>query len=184
MKTCSKCKILKLASRDNFYPYLKNKDGLSSWCKECFSAHRKKKYVTDKEQIKERNTTWKKNNAEYQKKYIREYVATRSAYDSQFRLACNLRSRLRIALKNGNFSKKDTLKEYLGCSLDQLKLYLESKFAQGMSWNNYGKWHIDHIVPFASAKNNEELIKLCHYSNLQPLWAYDNLSKGAKVGDR
>ena len=73
--------------------------------------------------------------------------------------------------------------ELIGCNWEQLKKYLESKFQQGMSWENYAYygWHIDHIIPLASASNREEMEKLCHYTNLQPLWAQDNLSKGDKI---
>jgi hypothetical protein len=64
-----------------------------------------------------------------------------------------------------------------------LKKYIESKFKEGMSWDNYGVygWHLDHIIPLSSAKNEEELKSLCHYTNLQPLWAFDNLSKFNKI---
>ena len=60
---------------------------------------------------------------------------------------------------------------------------MESQFTDGMTWDNWGKygWHVDHKVPLSSAKTPDELIKLCHYTNLQPLWAKDNLSKGAKI---
>jgi len=71
----------------------------------------------------------------------------------------------------------------LGCSIDFLKQYISNKFDKNMSWDNYGLygWHIDHIIPLSSAKNKEELEKLCHYSNLQPLWAKDNLQKSNKI---
>lgn len=73
----------------------------------------------------------------------------------------------------------------LGCSIANLKLYLESKFTEGMSWDNYGRsgWHIDHIVPLShyDLTDREQLLKACHFTNLQPLWAKDNYRKGARV---
>jgi hypothetical protein len=71
----------------------------------------------------------------------------------------------------------------LGCSYQDFIIYLEQKFTDGMSWKNYGLygWHIDHIIPLSSAKNEIDLEKLCHHTNLQPLWAKDNLSKGDKI---
>ncbi len=73
--------------------------------------------------------------------------------------------------------------EVLGCTPQFLKQYLEQKFLDGMSWNNYGYygWHIDHIIPISHAKNEDEIYKLCHYTNLQPLWAKDNLTKNNKL---
>src|SRR5690606_37373312 len=103
----------------------------------------------------------------------------RKLQDPRFKLIFNLRNRLRKALK-GNTRDKGFLK-LLGCDPDQLKLHLESKFQPGMSWDNYGEWHIDHIKPLANfdLTDKEELKKACNYSNLQPLWAADNLSKGS-----
>lgn len=71
----------------------------------------------------------------------------------------------------------------MGCSSEFLKEYLEKQFTEKMSWENHGfyGWHIDHIVPLSSAKTEEEVYKLCHYTNLQPLWAEDNLKKGDKI---
>jgi hypothetical protein len=57
----------------------------------------------------------------------------------------------------------------------------EEKFTEGMSWDNKNEWHIDHIIPLSSAQTEEELYKLCHYTNLQPLWAEDNLRKSNKI---
>lgn len=98
--------------------------------------------------------------------------------DIKFVLTKRLRVRLRKALK-GNYKKGSAIRD-LGCSVDELKIHLESKFTKGMSWDNYGEWHIDHIRPLSSfdLTDAEQLKQACHYTNLQPLWAADNLSKG------
>lgn len=98
-----------------------------------------------------------------------------------YRLKDNLRARTRKAFKNiGN--KKHSSSELLGVSYSELYLYIESLFTEGMTWCKFGKYiHIDHIIPLASAKTEDELIKLCHYTNLQPLWAWDNIAKGDKI---
>ena len=92
----------------------------------------------------------------------------------------NLRSRLNKAIK-GNYKTGSAVRD-LGCSIKELKKYLESKWQQGMSWDNYGEWHIDHIKPLNSfdLEDEEQLKEACHYTNLQPLWAKDNLKKGSK----
>ena len=69
----------------------------------------------------------------------------------------------------------------IGCDLKTIKAHLEKQFTKGMNWENQGKWHVDHIIPCASAKTEEELIKLFHYTNLQPLWAIDNILKKDKI---
>lgn len=71
----------------------------------------------------------------------------------------------------------------VGCSWLFLKRHIEKQFSKGMGWNNYGDWHIDHVIPLSSAKSVAELIGLSHFSNLQPMWAIENLSKGAKIID-
>ena len=80
-----------------------------------------------------------------------------------------------------SITKKNKTFDIVGCSPESLKEHLEKQFTNGMTWDNRSEWHIDHIIPLSSAKTEEELYKLCHYSNLQPLWAGDNLSKGNKV---
>jgi hypothetical protein len=84
-------------------------------------------------------------------------------------------------LKRHNISKKNKTMDMVGCDSHFLKEYLEQKFQQGMSWDNYGVWHIDHIIPLSSAKSEEEIYKLCHYTNLQPLWGIDNIKKSNKI---
>jgi hypothetical protein len=88
-----------------------------------------------------------------------------------------LRQRLCAAIRHK--SKKGSAVRDLGCTIEELKQHLESQFGPGMSWENYGKWHIDHIIPLSSfdLSKRDELLKACHYTNLQPLWAKDNIKK-------
>ena len=85
---------------------------------------------------------------------------------------------------HGKKTNIETVKD-LGCSIEELKTHLESQFQPRMTWDNYGKWHIDHIKPLSNfnLENKEEFKEACNYKNLQPLWAKDNLIKGAKYGN-
>ena len=94
-----------------------------------------------------------------------------------FKLKDNLRKRLSSAIKRKGYSKNTKTADTLGCSWEFLKEYLEAQFVDGMNWDNYGEWHIDHIKPLALAKTEEEVYNLNHYTNLQPLWAEDNMRK-------
>lgn len=117
----------------------------------------------------------------------RKRYAERKNDDKLFALKSNIRGAIRKSVKNRtnySFSKDRTTEEILGCSIDDFIKYLESKFEPGMTLNNHGKWHLDHIVPLSSAKTKEEVYKLCHYTNFQPLWAKDNLHKANKVKER
>jgi len=113
--------------------------------------------------------------------YMRVYIKQRLLSDPVFALSCRLRCRTRQAISAQGYSKTSKTQKMLGCSWEYLKDYLESKFNNGMTWENRSKWHIDHIIPLSSAKSEEELMSLCHYTNLQPLWAIDNLKKGSAI---
>ena len=143
--------------------------------KEYEKAYRKQ----NREKIKEYNKAYQKQNRDN----IRIYKRNKRKTNLNFKLSDNLRSRLHLSL-NGKSKSKNTLK-LLGCSVDFLKKYLENQFQAGMSWDNYGYngWHIDHILPCASfdLSDPKQQQKCFHYSNLQPLWAKDNISKGAKI---
>jgi hypothetical protein len=106
-------------------------------------------------------------------------VRMRMRYSNEidFRLKAILRARLNGAIKDNH--KSGSAVRDLGCSIEDLKKHLESQFQEGMNWSNYGSWHIDHIIPLAAfdLSNPNELKSACHYSNLQPLWAKDNLLK-------
>lgn len=110
----------------------------------------------------------------------RLYLKNKRKLDPIYRVKINLRRRLHNFIKGKDKTYK-TL-ELLGCSMDELKLYIESKFTDGMSWENYGLygWHIDHIIPCSkfNFSNEEEQKKCFHFTNLQPLWAKDNIIKG------
>jgi len=117
--------------------------------------------------------------AEYNKKYCKE----RYNKDPIFMISKRLRSRLSHAIREAFIDKgRVSAIKHLGCSVDFLKIHLESQFTPGMTWSNYGEWHIDHIKPLSSAVGEIELYSLVKYNNLQPLWAKDNMSKGAKSG--
>lgn len=111
-----------------------------------------------------------------------EYQAQQLKTNLAFKLRRSLRGRLNSAIKTNQ--KSGSAVKDLGCSIPELKVYLESKFQPGMTWDNWTTdgWHIDHIKPLDSfdLSNPEQLKQACHYSNLQPLWAKDNLSKGNK----
>ena len=92
----------------------------------------------------------------------------------------NLRKRLATVIKLKGGRKPDSYSKTIGCSPKELYQHIENKFAEGMSWDNYGEWHVDHIKPISkhNLDDPKEVEKINHYSNLQPLWAKDNIEKG------
>lgn len=156
-KICNSCQVLK--SQIEFTKRKKSLDGLNSKCKKCYAEYIKCEKIKQK-----RNVT----------------VNNRRKNDSNFKLKELLRSRLYKATKAKSWKKNTKFNEYIGCTLEELKLHLEKQFTEGMSWDNQGEWHIDHIIPLNSATTEEEMYKLCHYTNLQPMWASDNIRKSDK----
>ena len=110
------------------------------------------------------------------------YKRNRYQNDQKYRLMRNLRTRLCGAFRAQGVRKTTSTMKLCGCSLEKLKQHLESQFTEGMTWDNKGDWHVDHIKPCASfdLTDPEEQKKCFHYTNLQPLWALDNMRKGAK----
>jgi hypothetical protein len=128
--------------------------------------------------------THQQKNIEYRISYKikrNQRYNNRRKIDINFKIRGNLKHRIWLSLKG--FNKSKTTTKLLGCSIEHLKQHLEKQFNNGMSWLNYGKWHIDHIKPCASfdLSKTKEQKKCFHYSNLQPLWAKDNLSKSDKI---
>jgi len=207
-KICTKCgeeKELYLFPKNTI-----KKDGYSFWCKECKKQYylnnkeeiliKQKKYRDEnKEKVKESSKKYRTNNFEkikkekkiyYQKnkEKIRErhrnYMRKRRKTDKMFKLKDNIRSLIKNSfLYSKNWGKTSKTQKILGCSFEELKRHLESQFQKGMTWDNYGRngWHIDHIYPVSRARDEQHLLELNHYTNLQPLWAKDNLSKGNRL---
>ena len=168
-RVCSKCNTLKSSSE--FPKELKGKFGISSWCKICFKTKNNDNYY------KNHTLTREKFNILARKQYLK-YKQSNHPY----LISKRLRHRIFLALKGSQ--KSSTTMELLGCSKTQLVDFLKSKLVNGMTWEKVmsGDIHIDHIKPCASFDLSQpDQQKICfHYTNLQPLWAKDNLEKGAK----
>lgn len=111
----------------------------------------------------------------------RVYVNKRRKECNMYALRLLMRSRLYIALKSKGLKKNTRTFDALGCGPEDLVRHIENQFQDGMTWENRSEWHIDHIVPLATAKTEAEIYQLSHYTNLQPLWALDNIRKGARL---
>jgi hypothetical protein len=196
--------MCKLEKELLLFPKNKSKsDGFDIYCKECNSAKSKinrdhnpeynKKYKEgNKEKCREYSKKYRDNNKElvkirknnsYNKKkdYYSEmsklYKNNRMSLDPLYKLYINTSSLIRVSFNRNGYSKKSRTYEILGCSFEDFRLYLESKFEDWMSWENRGKyngefnygWDIDHIIPISSANSEDDVIRLNHYTNLQPL---------------
>ena len=200
MKTCTGCKQTKA-----FTEFHKKRHGLRSQCKACRKAY----HQNNREKIIARVSKWQKNNREKknannrkyrennrekcnasQRKTHRrpEYKKKRRAREKEryrtdplYRIKRILSSRLHCALK-GSIKSANTMK-LVGCSALHAKDHLEKQFQPGMTWENHGKWHVDHIMPCASfdLTDPEQQRRCCHYTNLQPLWGKENIIKRDKI---
>ena len=193
-KVCNECGLEK--SLSEFYKRTDTPTGYRNNCKECKLKNNHTWLKENKEKVSSISKIWRKKNKETIRERIKEWeiknyrklrdrknkrAKERRKEDPIFNLKNKVRCRLRKYLMILNITKKNKTFEIVGCTPEFLKEHLEAQFINGMSWDNRSEWHIDHIIPLSSAKTEEELYKLCHYSNLQPLWAGDNLSKGTKV---
>ena len=140
---------------------------------------RELKYRIDNpEKVKIRRKKYYENN----KLKHSQYFNKKYNNDNIFKLTSNIRRRINIFLKKNNITKGNKTFDIVGCSPEFLKEHLEKQFKDGMCWEKMGKEiHIDHIIPLSTAKTEEDIYKLCHYTNLQPLWAQENLSKGNRI---
>jgi len=183
MKHCNICNTTKDSA--DFYKDNRAKDGLQSKCKVC---EKKYKEANKERQVELKANHYQKNKEAYKQRARLYKKKHRSRMRVQLfkerpeqKLLHYYRTRLNQAVK----SKTNTTIDLLGCSAKDLADYLEARFKVGMTWGNYGLhgWHIDHIIPCAKFDmSNDSDVKQCfHYTNLQPLWAKDNLEKADKL---
>lgn len=125
------------------------------------------------EKAKACSINWRATNPDYMNNYQKQ----RKSKDPLYRLQCNMRTMGNRVVKQLSLGKKPACTEkWQGCTAEELKTYLESIFTEGMTWENYGEWHVDHIRPVCSF-SAEEWEQINHYTNLRPLWAEDNIAK-------
>lgn len=181
-KLVTKCKeCSKQEGNASYYKHrekrLQAKSEYSEKNKEVIQSRNQYQYTKNKEKRLLYQHEYHQNNKEKIKNYRREYMRNKCKTDIQTKMKINLSNRMRKFFnKKGNRTI-----DFIGCSIDQLKIHLESKFKEGMNWENYGLygWHVDHIRPCTSfdLSKKEEQEKCFHYTNLQPLWAEENIKK-------
>lgn len=183
MKTCSKCKqSFPLSEMRNMY------------CKSCKSEYQKEYVKSNKKKILENNREWFNNNKEYSREYrkqnvdsIREqqrnYNRNRRNTDPLYKLSRNVRNLIYQSINKKGFIKSIRTESILGCSLNEFHHHIELQFEPWMNWDNWGgkivtesntSWDIDHIIPIDTAKTEEDVVRLNHYTNLRPLCSYNN----------
>lgn len=212
-KICSKCSIVKdICEFHKFIHSKDGVRNTCKKCRKLESAKNSEYRKKNIENIKHKNKLWFEKNPTYSKNYQKEYnlknrkklndklkkwrdikksnpihlkkenLKRKEKYnkDINYRLRQIFRTRINKIIKFGRGKKSLVL---LGCTLEEFRLYIENKFQDGMSWDNYGYrgWHLDHIIPLSIVINEEELHKLFHYTNLQPMWAIDNIKKSNKI---
>ncbi len=131
---------------------------------------------------------WKHANRERVNAYRRQYTKKRISVDPNYLIRCRIRTRLNNAIRRGCARKSCPSLQLLGCSVPSFRIYIESKFEEGMTWENYGngmdKWNFDHIMPLAifDLTKIEHQKRCFHFSNYQPMWQPDNIRKRDSVG--
>ena len=186
---CSKCKINEKSYHHRIYcqkckseidlkSYHKNKDKRKNWKKQWLLNNPEKK-----ESYQIQTKKWLSNNPNYMNNWMKE----KRKNDNIFKLKHHLQTQIHTYLKKYTKSKSKKSLEIVGLDdWNMLKEHIEKQFTEGMNWENWGigkdntTWHIDHIIPISSAKTEEEIYKLNHYTNLRPMWGSDNIKKSNK----
>lgn len=167
--------------------------------KEVLSEKKKLYYETNKEEIltkrkeyyesmtsdedfrkvlRERSKINTKSYRDRNKEELSQRIKDKKKNDPLFRLSDSIRTLIWISINKMGYRKNSKTSNILGCSFEEFKSYIESQFNDNMSWENYGEWHLDHKTPVSWAETEEEIYELNRYENFQPLWQFDNLSKG------
>lgn len=198
-KVCSQCNIEKATE---LFAFNKQRNKYRAECKDCLAIRNSINYLKNKDKVKVRKQKYyqdnrqevdarhrlnRQSNLEVYRENERAYCNAKYRENPLYNLECRLRARIRGFVRKIN--KKETFSnelelsaiKTLGIDSRGFMKHIESLFKPSMSWNRSGEWHIDHIVPLDSAQSIEEAEALCHYTNLQPLWADENIRKGSRV---
>lgn len=169
-KMCIKCNITK--DSNEFRVNLKSTDKLAYICNDC---QVKSSWTKEKQKISEKKY-YENNKEKFREKWKREGKKINR------RIRNSLNHRISGALLCDNITKNNKTSEYLGCDIEFLKKWFEFQFTEGMNWDNYCDWHIDHVKPCClyNFEKNEDIIECFNWKNLQPLWKEENLNKGGK----
>jgi len=168
------CRICRYKYLKNYYE--KNKKEISEI--------NKIKYQKKKEEKKEYSRKYSKVNREIINRYKRKYKKDVLKQNPLYSIITSISSNIRRILKEKSEVKDFKTLNIIGCSKSELKSHIESQFLENMNWENRDKWHIDHIIPISMAKNKEEVKLLNHYSNLRPMWEYENIIKSNNIENK
>lgn len=148
--------------------------------KEKIAAQKARWCARNKAHISEKSKNYRAENPDKVKAYSARKVEARKSrrmVDPIYSLGCRIRCLVRSCIRARGMTKSWKTEDILGCTIAEFVSHIERQFAKGMTWENRSEWHIDHIVPMASAKTEEDVLRLNHFTNLRPLWAIDNLKK-------
>jgi hypothetical protein len=200
MKKCESCNIEKhLTEYDSVQYKTKKSNEIKIYyrniCKNCrrlkdveynkINRERKNIYnkeygLFNKEKISKNKRKYYLNNRQKIRDSKRIYMRKRRAEDPLFKLKDSIIGLIYHSIKKQGYKKNSKTENILGCSYETFKSFIENKFQDGMTWENKGEWHLDHIIPISSATNEKEVYELNNYKNFQPLWSIDNLIKSNK----
>lgn len=191
-KACSRCKrvlLISMFANDSRHTF----DGKRSDCKNCRDTYNKQYYKLNRGDIQQYAKIQYRCNKDIISKRIRAYERIQLDTNPEYKLRQNLRNRLRMAL-HGNFKSGSAIND-LGCTISEFRAHMEAQWHSGMSWTNYGnghnKWNLDHIIALANFDLSDiiQIKKAVHYTNIQPIWHDENISKSnfmpkGRVGGR
>lgn len=184
---CSKVKLISEFGKDKHNAY-----GFSPKCRECEKQRARERMEEFPDKVRKASREHRRRHSDYYKEqkklwdsknraHINEYKKDKYHNDPLYKMQFVCRQLVRRMFKKIRLDKLLSTSDVLGYTPLELKEHIEKQFKEGMTWDNYGEWHIDHIIPISSAKNLEEGIRLSQLENLQPLWAEENLEKRNKI---
>jgi hypothetical protein len=173
---CKKCRRKKSSARYRE----KNRQKLRDYSKLYRSLNVDKYREYNRKWMKEKYhiyKDWVSNNKDRVNEIKRKHEYNKKSNNEIYKITRIVRSSIRSSIRSLNFKKKTKTSEIIGCTMEEFVIYIQSTFSEGMTLENYGEWHLDHIVPISVAKSYEDAVRLNHYTNFQALWAIDNLKK-------